>query len=113
MGWRFVDYSLLSRRWSGAFPYDNTALGVHLWYLSMRLLTELSEAVGFCATTTWVMFLYVPFCMYLARSSSLERSKWMGKVELVQFQTKKDQHCNKVEMFQGFLWGLFCGQSTE
>lgn len=37
----------------------------------------------------------------------------MGKLELVQFQTKKDQHCNKVEMFQGFLWGMFCGQSIE
>lgn len=111
MGWHFVDHSLLSRRCSGAFPYDNTALGVHLWYLSMRLFTELPEAVGFCATTTWV--LYVPFCMYLARSSCLERSNWMGKVELVQFQTKKGQHCNKVEMFQGFLWGLFCGQYTE
>lgn len=37
----------------------------------------------------------------------------MVNVELVQFQTKKDQHCNKVEMFQGFLWGMFCGPSIE
>lgn len=115
---KWVGILWISPCWAGSCQglFLMTALlyvGIHLWCLSMRLFTEHSKVVGFCVTTTWVMFLYMPFCMCLARSSCSERSKWMGKEELVQFQTKKDQHSNKVETLQEFLWGMFCGESIE
>lgn len=110
MDWDFVDSSLLSRRWSGAFPCDGTAL--RRYSLSSASLCEtLHKTVRSCgllcqhyvADVSLYALLYV-FRLPFWSCYCLDKSKWMGRVESVQFQTKKDQQCNKAEMSQGVHW---------